>query len=258
MDLHPLARGFEDVADDYERGRPGYPPPAVAAIRAGLSLPAGARVADVGAGTGKLTRALVAAGLDVVAVEPLDGMRARLRAVLPEVEVLAGTAEALPLGDASVHAVACGDAFHWFDGERAAPELARVIRPGGGLALLWNTPAGEAADAGPPWAAELVERLDAVRPDHPGFRDDQGRDAIESSGLFGPLNRAGFRHVHHTSRARMVANVASMSYVAMLPGDERRALLERIDALLAAHGVEELDVQLRTTVWTARRLPRAA
>ncbi|WCB93939.1 hypothetical protein DSM104299_02665 [Baekduia alba] len=138
MHLHPLAEGFADVADDYERGRPGYPAAAIAAF----GLPAGARVADVGAVTGKLTRALLAAGLDVVAVEPLDGMRARLVAELPGVEALAGTAEALPLSDASVDAIAVGDAFHWFDSALAAPELARVIRPGGVLAICGNTQEG--------------------------------------------------------------------------------------------------------------------
>jgi SAM-dependent methyltransferase len=253
MDLHPLARGFADVADAYERGRPGYPPEAVAA----LGLPAGARVADVGAGTGKLTRALLAAGLDVVAVEPLDAMRARLSAELPGVEVVAGTAEALPLDDASVDAVAAGDAFHWFDGKRAAPELARVIRPGGVLALLWNMAAGAAAAEGLQWGIELMDLLDAVRPDHPAYTDDQGRAAIDASGLFSPFANVAVPHVQRTSRAGLVANVASISYVALLPDAERRALLTRVDELLRAHGVEELDVPLRTMVWTARRLERA-
>jgi SAM-dependent methyltransferase len=253
MDLHPLARGFEDVADDYERGRPGYPPAAVDALRAALSLPEGARVADVGAGTGKLTRALVAAGFDVVAVEPFPAMRARLQAELPGVEVLAGTAEALPLDDASVDAVACGDAFHWFDGGLAAPELARAIRPAGGLALLWNAAAGEAADGHRPWETELVEILSAIRPEHPGFTEDQGRAAVEASGLFAPFDSTDVASVHRSSRAGIVASVASMSYVAVLPEDERRALLARVDALLAAHGVRDLDVPLRTTIWTARR-----
>jgi SAM-dependent methyltransferase len=247
MELHPLARGFEDVAEEYQRGRPGYPTEAIAAI----GLPAGARVADVGAGTGKLTRALLAAGLEVVAVEPFAAMRA----ALPEgVEALAGTAEALPLADASVDAVACGDSFHWFDGARAAPELARVIAPGGVLALLWNSAAGEAAAEGMPWAAELIDLLNAVRPEHPAFTADQGRDAIDACDAFGPFTRAEMTHVHHSTRAMMVANIASMSYIAVMPAGERAALLERTDALLERHGITALDVPLRTTVWTARRL----
>jgi SAM-dependent methyltransferase len=250
MDLHPLAHGFADVADEYELGRPGYPPEAVAA----LGLAPGARVADVGAGTGKLTRALVGAGLDVIAVEPFTAMRARLAAELPAVEVLEGTAEALPLGDASVDGVACGDSFHWFDGTRAAPELARVIRPGGVLGLLWNNAAGEAALEGHRWAAELVDLLNAARPEHPGFTETQGRDAIEASGLFAPFERVDVTHVHASTRAKTVASIASMSYVAIMPADERAALLSRVDALLRDHGVEELDVPLRTAVWTSRRL----
>ncbi|HWI73028.1 MAG TPA: class I SAM-dependent methyltransferase [Baekduia sp.] len=243
-DLHPLAHGFADVAADYELGRPDYPQEAVAA----LGLPAGARVADVGAGTGKLTRALVAAGLDVVAVEPLAGMRAALR----DVEVLDGTAEALPLADASLDAVACGDAFHWFDGARAAPELARVIRPGGVLGLLWHGPPDAGDDL--PWTAELGRLLADARPAHPGFTGDQGREAIDASGAFGPFARVDVDHVQRSSRATLRASVASISYVAVLAPVDRDALLARVDALLARHGVEELDVPLRTTVWIARRL----
>jgi SAM-dependent methyltransferase len=255
-DLHPLAHGFADVAAEYELGRPGYPPEVVAAIVAGLGLRAGARIADVGAGTGKLTRALAAApeGFDLVAVEPFAAMPDALSAALPGVPVLDGTAEALPLGDASVDAVACADAFHWFDGARAAPELARVIRPGGGLALLWNTAAGEARDEGEPWAAELIDLLNAVRPEHPAFTEDQGRDAIDACDAFGPFARADVTHRHRSSRPMLVASVASFSYVAVLPEAERAALLERVDALFGRHGVTELDVPLRTTVWTARRV----
>jgi SAM-dependent methyltransferase len=246
MDLHPLARGFAGVADDYERGRPGYPADAIVAI----GLPEGARVADVGAGTGKLTRALLAAGLDVVAVEPLDALRARLAAQLPAVTALAGTAEALPLADGAVDAVACGDSFHWFDGARAAPVLARVIRPGGVLALLWHAPAD---DAGVPWGPPLWELLEGLRPEHPGFTDDQGRGAIDASGRFEPFRRDDVEHVQATDRAGLVANIASISYVAVLPDDRRRALLERVDALLREHGVEAVELPLRTSVWTARR-----
>lgn len=249
-ELHPLAQAFDRVAEEYERGRPGYPPEVVTA----LELPRGARVADVGAGTGKLTRALAAGGLDVVAVEPLAGMRAALASAVPRgVEVLAGTAEALPLDDASVDAVTAADAFHWFDVERATPELARVLRPGGALILLTNTLAGEAARQGAAWAAELIDLLNAVRPEHPAFAGDR-RDTLPASGLFGPWDRRDVHHTHRATRASLVDHIASISYVSQRPDAERAALLARVDALLARHGVETVDQPLRTTIQVARRL----
>jgi SAM-dependent methyltransferase len=247
--LHPLAHGFDGVAEEYERGRPGYPPEVVAAI----GLPPGARVADVGAGTGKLTRALAAAGLDVVAVEPLAGMRAALAAAVPGVDVVDGTAEALPLADASLDAVVCADAFHWFDGPRAVEELARAIRPGGALVVVTNTAAGEASAQGAGWAAELIDLLNAVRPEHPAFAGDQGREAIAASPAFGPLTSVDVVHVHDATRASLLDNIASFSYVALLTPAARHDLLTRIGALLDRHGVATVRQPLRTTVWTARR-----
>jgi SAM-dependent methyltransferase len=252
MELHPLARAFAGVADDYERGRPGYPAEAVDAIRMGLMLDAGARIADLGAGTGKLTRVLAAAGFDVVAVEPLPALRARLEAEQPGLPTIAGTAEDLPLPDASVDVVACADAFHWFDGARAVPELARVIRPEGGLALLWNEPAEERTGT-PPWAVEIRALVEALRPDHPGFSKDQGRGAVTASPDFDTLHYAEARHVHQTDRAGVLAAIASISYVSALPEPERRALLNTADDVLARAGVEKIEAPLRTTVWTARR-----
>jgi SAM-dependent methyltransferase len=252
MELHPLAQAFAGVAEDYERGRPDYPAEAIDAIRIGLMLDAGARIADVGAGTGKLTRALSAAGFDVTAVEPLPGMRARLQAQQPKVAVLEGTAEALPLDDGSVDAVACADAFHWFDGERAVAELARVIRPDGGLALLWNHPAEERTGT-PPWMQEIRERVDALRPEHPAFSDDQGRSAVAASPDFDTMHYAEVRHVHNTDRAGVLAAIASISYVSALPEPERLALLEASDAAMQRAGVDKIEAPLRTTVWTSRR-----
>jgi SAM-dependent methyltransferase len=249
--LHPLALGFADVAEDYEHGRPGYPPPVIAAVGRALALAPGARVADVGAGTGKLSRALASGGYDVVAVEPLPALRERLRVGVADVEVLAGTAEALPLPDASVDAVLCADAFHWFDGPKAVSEFARVIRLGGGLALLWNRE-DDLRDA-PPWRIELHALVDDVRPDHPAFTDDQGRGAVVDSPAFGGLTKTELHRQRHTDRERVVAEVASMSYVGGLPAPERRDVLRRVEAILSRHGVGEVTVPLRTTIWTARR-----
>ena len=128
------ANSFERAAGEYERARPGYPDAVV-----DWMLPAAARtVLDLGAGTGKFSRSLVARGLEVIAVEPDDVMRARLAAGLPTVRALGGTGESIPLPDASVDLVTIAQAWHWMDAARAAVEIARVLRPGGALALVWN------------------------------------------------------------------------------------------------------------------------
>ena len=137
--LHPTAEaGFTAAAEVYERARPGYPDEAVAWVAERLGIGPGRDVLDLAAGTGKLTRQLVPLGACIVAVEPIDAMRAQLERVVPGVEAVAGTAEAIPLPDASVDAVTCAQAAHWFRADEAAREIRRVLRPGGGLALLWN------------------------------------------------------------------------------------------------------------------------
>ena len=132
------SRSFETVAAEYERHRPEYPEEALRWAADRLGLEERARVLDVGAGTGKLTRGLVALGYEVVAVEPGGPMLEQLRQAVPEAEALEGPAEAIALPDAGVDAAFAAQAFHWFDRERALPELHRVVRPAGGLVLLWN------------------------------------------------------------------------------------------------------------------------
>src|SRR4051812_14642008 len=130
VDIHDTAaRGFTAGADAYERSRPDYPAAAVAEIVERLDLRPGRTIVDLGAGTGKLTRLLVPSGARIIAVEPLDAMRAKLAMTAPSADAIAGTAEAIPLPDGSVDGVTCGQAFHWFDARRAFAELHRVVRP---------------------------------------------------------------------------------------------------------------------------------
>jgi len=251
MALHPLVAGFTDVAEQYELGRPGYPPQVVAAVAEQLGLMPGARVADVGAGTGKLTRALLAAGLDVVAVEPLAGLRERLVRELPGAGVLDAAAEALPLPDASLDAVVCANAFHWFDAPRAAAEFARVIRPGGGLALLWHD--GVEDDESVPWSADLHRVISERRPDHPAYTGDQGREAVAAHPAFGPMALTEVRSSYATDPRRILAHIASISWVGSLPPAEREATLDAVAAVLERHGVGDVEVPLHTAIWTVRR-----
>src|SRR5437879_5536038 len=130
MPVHEVAqRGFDAGADAYERARPSYPADAVAWLVEHLKIGPGARVCDLAAGTGKLTRLLAPSSAELIAVEPVEGMSRHLRAAQPGVPVVAATAEALPFADGSLDAVTVAQAFHWFDADRAFGELARVLRP---------------------------------------------------------------------------------------------------------------------------------
>ncbi|MFW6691077.1 class I SAM-dependent methyltransferase [Streptomyces sp. MAR4 CNX-425] len=220
------AASFGAAAAAYERGRPPYPPEAVAWL-----VPAGARtVVDVGAGTGKLTRALAAPGREVVAVEPSAGMREQFARVLPGTRVLAGTAEAVPLPDASADTVVSAQAWHWVDPARAVPEAARVLRPGGRLALVWNS-----RDESVPWVAELgrILREYAAAP-----AEDRQTDRVGAP--FGPVERRDFRWRHPVSAAEIADMVASRSYVITLAPAVRARLLDRVRALLAAERPGEM------------------
>jgi SAM-dependent methyltransferase len=253
-ELHPLVAGFSDVADAYERGRPGYGDEVVDALRRELALAGGARVLDLGAGTGKLSRPLLRAGLDVVAVEPLEGMRARLAREIGAERVRAGAAEALPLGDGSVDAVTAADAFHWFDHAPALAEIARVLRPGGGLALLWTVPIWRDGNAG--WAGELGAMLAALRPDHPGFAGHDWAALVAGAGGFDPLRRLEVCFERRGDRDTVLAYVASVSWVANRPVGEREAVLADAAALLARHEVGPFVHPVRTELFVTRRAER--
>src|SRR5437764_6215788 len=139
MSVHKAAaEGFHRTADAYERGRPGYPEDAIAWMVAGLRISDRSTVVDLGAGTGKLTRLLLPTGARLIAIEPVAGMRNALRALLPQLEIVDAVAEAMPLADGSADAVVAGQAFHWFETALALEEIHRVLRPGGGLGLIWN------------------------------------------------------------------------------------------------------------------------
>lgn len=240
MELHPLAAaGFADVADVYERGRPEYAPGVLELLAREIGVGRGRIVLDLGAGTGKLTRPLLAAGASVVAVEPQPAMRVRLPAAAT---VLDAAAEALTLGDASVDAAVAGDSWHWFDSERAAAELARVLRPGGGVALLWQR-ASENSDR--PWMAELGALLFELRGDHPGL-GGAGREPLDGRSPFAALVQHSVPFVHETDRAGVLAWVGSMSFVASLPDERRAQVLARVAPLVPDGPV---DIEHETQVW---------
>jgi SAM-dependent methyltransferase len=228
--VHPLAARFVEVAGAYERGRPEYPAEVIETITAELRIPTGAPVLDLAAGTGKLTRALLAAGLDVVAVEPQAELREVLAASVGRERVREGLAEAIPLSEASVDAVTVAEGFHWFDQVLALSEIRRVLRPDGGLAVLSTVPDW----AGASWAHEVGTLLAELRPRHPQFDGPGWQDAVLKAGGWTAPREARLTTVQPASPEQILDYIASISWVAALPEDRRFETLAKIDAIISA------------------------
>ena len=255
MVIHEFAaKGFAAGADAYERGRPTYSPEAIAHIVRELRIGPGKTVLDLAAGTGKLTRELVPSGAQLIAVEPIPEMAAKLAAAVPGAEIRDGTAEAIPAENHSIDAVVVGQAFHWFDGIRALSELRRVLRPDGGLALIWQS-----RDASVPWVAKLNEIIDRADDGHPRFRTKAWRQAFDLTALFDPLEKTEFEYVQRAGPETLVDRVASISYVAAMSEAGRQAVLQEVRELLATDpataGQETIDLPHRVDVYVTR--PRA-
>lgn len=231
--LKDAALGFDSNAVAYERARPSYPAEAVAHLVEHGAIGPGRRVIDLAAGTGKLTRLLVPTGADVVAVEPVAGMRAQLAAGLPGIVVLDGTAEDLPLPDDSADAVTVAQAFHWFDAPVALAEIRRVLHPGGHLLLLWNT-----RDRGHDWVRAfgdlLVDGPDAERP-YDSYYDVDYAALVASAGGFTPVELWAHAWEQPCDPDLLVARAESVSVVGALADAERARVLDRVRELARTH-----------------------
>ena len=203
------ALSFGAVAEAYDRARPSYPPDAASWL---VGKPH-ATVLELGAGTGKLTELLVAAGHDVIATDPLPQMLRRLRTRVPAARAVVAAAEHIPVASRSVDVVVCAQSFHWFDHPVALPEIARVLRPGGSLALVWNE-----RDEGIPWVRKLGRLLHEHSQDSPGSSEtsDELADPARQSLHFGWTEQQQFRFWHTLRRDDLFDLVRSRSSVALL------------------------------------------
>lgn len=248
------ARGFEAAVERYERGRPSYPDEAMEFLVRTLGIGEGRDVVELGAGTGKLTELLAATGARIVAVEPVTAMREALERNCPGVTALDGTAERIPIGDESADAAVAAQAFHWFDGERALPEIHRALRPDGRLGMIWNV-RDEASD----WSERLTTIFDRLAGEGaPRYRDMRWREPFERTELFGPLHHQVAYHVHKVTRETFLDRVLSVSYVASAPPDERERVIAEVSEMLDTdpelRGREEILMPYRTDVyWCVRR-----
>ncbi len=248
---------FGGAAAAYAEHRPGY---AEAAVRWALEPVWAAppvRVVDIGAGTGKLTATLIGLGAEVTAVEPDPQMLAELKRAMPEVRSVPGNAEEMPLPDASVDAVLAGQAMHWFDLDRAIPEIARVLRPGGVLAGLWNVDDDRVG-----WVADLAEMskrkasITLLR-----WRDGAGRSRQQrlletGSGLFHAAEEGEFGHGQARTADSLLATIATHSHLLVMDEAERAGLLAQVRDFLRTRPETsngEFTLPMVTVVLRARR-----
>jgi SAM-dependent methyltransferase len=243
------ASSFGAAAGLYDAARPTYPADAVAWAFETLGVGRW-RVADIGAGTGIMTRVLVGLGLDVVAVEPDELMRERLMAITPEVEAVPGAAEDLPFDIGTLDAAIAAQSYHWFDRERAHAELGRAIRPGGVFAAIWNV-----RDESVPWVSEYSRIVGGDRGPNE-LPADGGRDP-EFGGLFTPVEERIFHHESVQTPAGLIALMRSRSYYLTATPDRRAALDSGIGELTERHpdlsGRSEFALPYVTRVFRASR-----
>lgn len=242
------ARGFEAGAAAYELARPGYPDAAIEVLVDALPVSTATTVCDLAAGTGKLTRRLVALGADVVAVEPVPAMRSHLAHAVPTATILDGTAEEIPLGDASVDAVTVAQAFHWFNAPVALAEIARVLRPGGALAILWNE-----RDEGTAWVAEMSRLIRWHERTVSRYQHVDWATVVAAADRFTPLAEAAVGWEQQMTRDLLADRVRSISYIAVMPPVERERLAAEVTALVGRRE-EPFGLPYRCRVqWCHRR-----
>ena len=250
MKIHPIAEaGFTKGAAAYERGRPDYPAPAIAFIAEQLGLRSGATVIDIGAGTGKLSRLLAATGARLIAIEPVSAMRSQFCQVLPDVRVVEGAAEAIPLPDRFADAATAGQAFHWFANTNALTEIHRVLRPHGRLGLIWNNRDSDTTG----WVREVWALIERGEGGLPRYRKGTWKNAFADYAAFRPVVEKSFTHVQRGDFAMITDRIASLSFVANMDDSERHRLLLKVREVLERHpdtaGKEVLEIPYRTDVY---------
>lgn len=254
-DVHAAAaQGFSTEAASYARGRPEYPPELMPWLATTLGVSVGTRVVDLGAGTGKFTKLLTKTNAEVAAVEPVDAMRAQLAKALPNVNALAGSAEAMPLADAWADAVVCAQAFHWFATRAALAEIHRVLKPGGRLGLVWNV-----RDESVDWVAAITEIITPYEGDAPRFYKGDWRKPFVEQQWFTAPELTSFNYQHVGSADEVILDrFLSVSFIAALPPEGKAKVAAELKTLIATHSALRDKAQIafpyQTQAYVCRRL----
>ena len=245
------AKGFAREAQAYSRGRPEYPVALDQWLRDYLKLDDTRTVVDLGAGTGKFTRRLLATGANIIAVEPVQEMLAQLTQTVPTVAARSGTAENIPVNNGAVDSVVCAQSFHWFATEAALKEIHRVLRPGGSLGLIWNV-----RDESVDWAAAMTAIMAPYEGNSPRYSSGEWRKLFPAEG-FGPLREKRFPNGHTGAPEQVIVDrVLSTSFIAALERPQQHIVAARLRDLIArtpALGQDEVTVPYETVAFSCEK-----
>ncbi|MGC2399277.1 MAG: class I SAM-dependent methyltransferase [Acidobacteriaceae bacterium] len=253
--IHQTAvHGFSAGAATYVAGRPDYPPEIETWLVEELNLSGGKTALDLAAGTGKFSPRLLATGAGVIAVEPVRAMLDQLVRQYPEIDARSGSAQHIPLDDASVDAVVCAQAFHWFATSEAVQEIWRVLKPGGAFGLVWNV-----RDESVPWVADLGRIMKPFEGDAPRFSSQKWRNVFPAEG-FTPLRERQFTHRHTGPAEKVIIDrILSVSFMAALPAAEQEVITARLKDVIASYpelaGKAEVTFPYKTLACVSNKLP---
>ncbi|KTB61960.1 MULTISPECIES: class I SAM-dependent methyltransferase [Pseudomonas] len=256
--VHTSAQqGFSTQAATYAQGRPDYPRQLTGWLTNTLLINAQSTVIDLGAGTGKFTRLLSTLAPSLIAVEPVEAMGAQLSKLLPDVRLLSGTAEAMPLPDASADALVCAQAFHWFSTEAALAEIHRVLKPDGRLGLVWNV-----RDESVDWVAAITEIITPYEGDTPRFHTGRWREAFTGE-YFSAPQMSCFAYQHVGSPQEVIMDrFLSVSFIAALPAAQKATVTEQLRQLIDTHpalrGRDTVAFPYQTQAYVCHRLTEKA
>lgn len=248
----PSPGDYAKCAHEYSAGRPGYPSAVLSYLRERCNVNPSSHVVDLGAGSGKMTSLLAQSGARVSAVEPVEAMRKELRRNCPDVALLAGTAEALPLGGQSADVIVAAQAFHWFHFDRTLPEIHRVLKPWGFLMLIWNV-----RDKSSLFMRAYDEVVSKLKDRSPSYQSGEWRTALDGTPFFRQLDHVWFTHAEQLDRDGLRARLLSNAYVTSLSMKEQECVWERMLAVFlsgsATSGAGEIEMQYVTHVYAFQR-----
>lgn len=254
MTIHEKASiGFDRAGDSYERGRPEYPQEAVDFLVKTLQIFPRSVVIDLGAGTGKFTKLLLPSGAAILAVEPVEGMRKKFQSLYPQLKVLNGSAEDIPVEEKSVDTIIAAQAFHWFNGPKALQEMHRVLNPNGKLGLIWN-----ARDESLDWVAQLTKIIDPHEGGAPRYKSMNWKRAFDATDFFSNLEHQSFNYTQVGTIDTIVDRIGSISFISALPEQQRSLVLDQVRDLVVTHpetrGKSEIKLPYRTDVYWCEKI----